>query len=155
MPVSKKAGGLKKAPVKKTTVAAKTPPSPPVVEPKQAEERPVEPTFAPVMEQAANTPPAPPTEPAAPEPRKKKVYTVKFHSQEGAGGKDDIVIHAGTSTNIGRNWRIKREVEVQLPEEAMQVIFDAKYTIYETDERTKRSSKKEVDRYAYTIIRVE
>jgi hypothetical protein len=93
--------------------------------------------------------------PAKASSKKEKMYTVKFHSQEGPGGKDDIVVHAGNTKDIGKNWRIKREAEVQIPERAMNVIMEAKITKWETDEKTKKSVSKEVDRFAYTIIRVD
>jgi hypothetical protein len=86
---------------------------------------------------------------------KGKMYTVKFHSQEGPGGKDDIVVHVGNESNIGKSWRIKREHEVTIPEAAMDVIKNAKMTFYTVDEQDKKPQKREVDRFAYTIIRAE
>ena len=88
-------------------------------------------------------------------PPKERMYTVKFLSQEGPGGRDDITIHVGNAQNMGKSWRIKRDHEVTIPERAMNVIMEAKTTKYVVDEKTKQTSIQEVDRFAYTIIRVE
>lgn len=93
--------------------------------------------------------------PAGKPGKKEKMYDVKFHSQEGPGGKDDIVVHVGNAKDIGRNWQIPREVKVTLPERVMNVIQNAKFTTWTTDEHTKEPVSREVDRFAYTIIRVE
>jgi hypothetical protein len=84
-----------------------------------------------------------------------RTYTVIFHSQEGPGGKDDIVVHVGNTHDIGHNWRFKRENEVQVPERAMRAIEDAKAIRYVMDEKAKRPKPTEVKRFAYTILKVE
>lgn len=84
-----------------------------------------------------------------------RVYTVKFHTQEGPGGKDDVIVHVGSTNDIGKNWRFKREHEVQIPERAMRAIEDAKIIAYVMDEKTKRPVARETSRFAYTILKVE
>lgn len=94
-------------------------------------------------------------EKTSPPVKKEKMYTVKFHSQDGPGGKGDIYVGVGNERIVGRNWQIPREVEVTIPELCMNVIRDAKAEIWETDKTTGAPSKKLVDTYAYTIIRVD
>jgi hypothetical protein len=70
---------------------------------------------------------------------------VVFHNQEGPDGGEDIFV----SVN-GKAWLIKRDHEVELPAEVMQVVENAEQTVFERG-ADGRLRERTVKRYAYTV----
>ena len=68
---------------------------------------------------------------------------VVFHSQEGPGGDDDIFVAVN-----GRAYLIKREHEVNLPAEALEVLKNARQTVFEQSERG--VVERDIQRFGYS-----
>jgi len=77
---------------------------------------------------------------------KSKRTTVIFHNQDGEAGSIDIF----TSVN-GKAYQIKREVEVELPEEVLGVIDNAIITKFSKGPKGEDVSR-DVKRYPYTKV---
>ncbi len=71
---------------------------------------------------------------------------VIFHSQEGAGGNDDVFV----SVN-GKAYLIKREHEVSLPREVLHAVENARQTMFEPGPEGKVMPR-QVSRFAYTLL---
>jgi len=71
---------------------------------------------------------------------------VVFHSQEGAGGNDDVFV----SVN-GKAYLIKREHEVSLPREVMHALENARQTVFESGAEG-RVLPRQVGRFSYTLL---
>ena len=68
---------------------------------------------------------------------------VVFHSQEGPGGDDDIFVAVN-----GKAYLIKREHEVELPAEVLEVIKNARQTVFEHSARG--VAERDVQRFGYS-----
>lgn len=70
---------------------------------------------------------------------------VVFHMQDGPGGADDIFVAVN-----GQACLIKRECEVALPPEVLEVVENARQTIFEPENGVARA--RQVPRFAYTVL---
>ncbi len=82
----------------------------------------------------------------SPKTKRKDNVKVIFHNQEGSGGSDDIFV----SVN-GVAYLIKREHEVELPGEVMEVFDNAEQTVFERSAGD-ASRPKDVKRFAYSVV---
>jgi len=72
---------------------------------------------------------------------------VIFHNQDGADGTGDVKINVN-----GFRYRIKREEEVSLPQEALNVINDAIITSFYRDEVTGEIRERNQRRFNYSVV---
>lgn len=79
------------------------------------------------------------------EPEQKK-FKIVIPSGSGAGGSDDVFVGAN-----GRQFLIKRDVEVEVPAEVIDGLNNATMTEYITDENGRMIAERQVPRFPYQV----
>jgi len=74
-----------------------------------------------------------------------KNYKLKIFEQDGVGGTDDVVVGVN-----GFTWRIKRNVEVKVPQCVIDALENCVETRFERNESSKDIIERQVRRFSYS-----